>query len=58
MPLSADEYVQRIGRTVRIGNKGMATSFFDGDRDSGIARDIARVIGLVSYYVTCVCSGK
>ena len=32
-----NEYVHRIGRTARIGNKGNATSFFDCDRDEGIA---------------------
>jgi probable ATP-dependent RNA helicase DDX4 len=58
MPSSADEYVHRIGRTGRIGNKGMATSFFDVNRDSGIAREIATILGQVSYYVVCVCGGK
>lgn len=29
MPKEIDEYVHRIGRTGRVGNVGMATSFFD-----------------------------
>ena len=30
LPKSIDEYVHRIGRTGRVGNKGKSTSFFDG----------------------------
>ena len=29
MPKDVDEYVHRIGRTGRVGNKGKATSFYD-----------------------------
>jgi len=36
MPSNADDYVHRIGRTGRIGNKGVATSFV-GDREPGLS---------------------
>lgn len=32
LPKSIDEYVHRIGRTGRVGNRGMAVSFFDADQ--------------------------
>ena len=35
-----DEYVHRIGRTGRIGNNGLATSFYDPMQDSCIARKL------------------
>jgi ATP-dependent RNA helicase DDX3X len=37
------EYVHRIGRTGRIGNKGLATSFYT-ERDEGIAQDLVNVL--------------
>lgn len=37
------EYVHRIGRTARIGNKGQATSFFN-DRDIPIAEALTKVL--------------
>ncbi|KAL4975182.1 P-loop containing nucleoside triphosphate hydrolase protein [Aspergillus desertorum] len=37
------EYIHRIGRTARIGNEGLATSFYS-DRDSGLARDLVKVL--------------
>ncbi|XP_015365139.1 PREDICTED: ATP-dependent RNA helicase vasa, isoform A-like [Diuraphis noxia] len=33
MPQEIEEYVQRIGRTGRLGNQGIATSLFDPDED-------------------------
>lgn len=36
------EYVHRIGRTARIGNKGLATSFFN-DKNEDIAEDLVRI---------------
>ncbi|EGP82766.1 unnamed protein product [Zymoseptoria tritici ST99CH_1A5] len=42
------EYVHRIGRTGRIGNKGLATSFYT-ERDEGIAQDLVNVL------VECEC---
>jgi ATP-dependent RNA helicase DDX3X len=38
-----DEYVHRIGRTARIGNEGLATSFFN-ESNSDIADDLITVL--------------
>ena len=37
------EYIHRIGRTGRIGNKGMATSFYN-DRDEELAGPLVKVL--------------
>jgi ATP-dependent RNA helicase DDX3X len=37
------EYVHRIGRTARIGNCGLSSSFYN-DRDEGIAEDLAKLL--------------
>lgn len=37
------EYVHRIGRTARIGNKGRATSFYN-DRNEDIAEDLVKIL--------------
>lgn len=37
------EYVHRIGRTARIGNVGLATSFYN-DRNEDIAEDLVRLL--------------
>jgi ATP-dependent RNA helicase DDX3X len=37
------EYIHRIGRTARIGNRGTATSFYN-DRDEGIAQDLVNIL--------------
>ncbi|KAL8796803.1 MAG: hypothetical protein Q9195_000886 [Heterodermia aff. obscurata] len=37
------EYVHRIGRTARIGNTGLATSFFN-EKNEDIAEDLVRVL--------------
>lgn len=37
------EYTHRIGRTARIGNKGLATSFYN-DRNEDIAQDLVNVL--------------
>ena len=39
-----DEYVHRIGRTGRIGNNGLATSFYDPMQDSCIARKLVHAL--------------
>jgi probable ATP-dependent RNA helicase DDX4 len=48
LPKEIEEYVHRIGRTGRIGNKGKATSFFQSDKDGNIARSLVKVLGDVS----------
>jgi len=37
------EYIHRIGRTARIGNDGLATSFFN-ERNDDIAEDLVKVL--------------
>lgn len=44
LPSDPTEYVHRIGRTGRIGNKGKATSFFDLNRDQNLARPIVKYL--------------
>jgi len=44
MPKDIDEYVHRIGRTGRCGNKGKATSFFDADRDADMATALVTIL--------------
>ncbi|XP_031556804.1 probable ATP-dependent RNA helicase vasa-like isoform X2 [Actinia tenebrosa] len=44
LPQDVDEYVHRIGRTGRIGNKGKATSFFEDGRDEKLARSLVKVL--------------
>ena len=48
LPSNIEEYVHRIGRTGRIGNKGLATAFFQQDRDSHLARSLVKVLADVS----------
>jgi ATP-dependent RNA helicase DDX3X len=38
-----DEYVHRIGRTARIGNKGLATSFYN-ESNEDIALDLVNIL--------------
>lgn len=44
MPKSIDDYVHRIGRTGRVGNKGRATSFYDPESDMTIASDLVKIL--------------
>ena len=48
LPQLIEEYVHRIGRTGRIGNKGLATAFFQRDKDMPLARSLVKVLGDVS----------
>jgi ATP-dependent RNA helicase DDX3X len=43
LPSDVDEYVHRIGRTGRVGNTGMATSFFN-DKNSNISRELVDLL--------------
>ncbi|CAG9795784.1 unnamed protein product [Diatraea saccharalis] len=44
LPKSIDEYVHRIGRTGRVGNRGMAVSFYDSDQDEALSGDLAKIL--------------
>ncbi|KAJ0174069.1 hypothetical protein K1T71_010215 [Dendrolimus kikuchii] len=44
LPKSIDEYVHRIGRTGRVGNRGKAVSFFDSDHDIALVADLAKIL--------------
>ncbi|XP_047996841.1 ATP-dependent RNA helicase vasa [Leguminivora glycinivorella] len=44
LPKSIDEYVHRIGRTGRVGNRGKAVSFFDADQDAALVADLAKIL--------------
>ncbi|KAF7722867.1 hypothetical protein EC973_002628 [Apophysomyces ossiformis] len=43
MTNSIDEYIHRIGRTARVGNAGLATSFFN-ERNMPIASDLTKIL--------------
>lgn len=47
MPDNIEEYVQRIGRTGRLGNPGMATSFFDNRLDEHLIEPIIKILSSV-----------
>jgi len=44
MPKEIDEYVHRIGRTGRCGNKGKATSFYNEERDNEIKAQLVQIL--------------
>merc|ERR1719318_1165780 len=44
LPDEIEEYIHRIGRTGRIGNKGKAVSFFSSGRDEQLARSLVRTL--------------
>ncbi|XP_040580938.1 LOW QUALITY PROTEIN: putative ATP-dependent RNA helicase Pl10 [Lepeophtheirus salmonis] len=43
LPSDVEEYVHRIGRTGRMGNLGLATSFFN-DRNRNLTKDLVELI--------------
>ena len=43
LPTDIEEYVHRIGRTGRMGNLGLATSFFN-DKNRNIIRDLLEIL--------------
>ncbi|ESO11363.1 hypothetical protein HELRODRAFT_194828 [Helobdella robusta] len=43
LPGSIEEYVHRIGRTGRVGNLGLATSFFN-EKNRGLAKDLLELL--------------
>lgn len=44
LPKEVDEYIHRIGRTGRVGNRGKATSFYDPETDQAIVSDLVRIL--------------
>jgi probable ATP-dependent RNA helicase DDX4 len=44
LPDEIEEYIHRIGRTGRIGNKGKAISFFSRGRDEQLARALVKTL--------------
>lgn len=44
LPKEVQDYVHRIGRTGRVGNRGKSTSFYDPDNDSGLAEALAKIL--------------
>lgn len=44
LPSTIEEYVHRIGRTGRVGNRGKATSFYDPNQDSAIADQLVTIL--------------
>lgn len=46
LPSNIDDYVHRIGRTGRIGNRGKATSFYDPNstNNKAVARDLLKAM--------------
>lgn len=54
MPQEIEEYVQRIGRTGRLGNQGIATSLFDPDEDylliDPIIKTLASVMNIIYLF--------
>jgi len=51
MPLEIEEYVQRIGRTGRVGNQGIATSLFDPDEDCLLVDPIIKILASVIHFI-------
>lgn len=54
LPNMIEEYVHRIGRTGRIGNKGKATSFYDESVDGHLAKDLIKILGAAQQEVVNV----
>jgi len=50
LPNDIEEYVHRIGRTGRVGNLGLATSFFN-EKNRNVARDMVELLGEASQEV-------
>lgn len=50
MPQKIEEYVQRIGRTGRLGNRGKATSFFDIENDYALILPIINTLSSVIHF--------
>lgn len=44
LPSNIEDYVHRIGRTGRLGNRGKATSFYDSGDNRSLATDLVRIL--------------
>ena len=60
MPSDVEEYVHRIGRTGRMGNLGLATSFFN-EKNRNLTKDLVELIvesnqELPGIYFVCIIS--
>lgn len=44
LPKTIEEYVHRIGRTGRVGNRGKATALFDPKVDAPLIEDLIRIL--------------
>ncbi|ROT63942.1 vasa-like protein [Penaeus vannamei] len=44
LPKDIDEYVHRIGRTGRLGNRGLSISFYDDETDACLTKDLVKVL--------------
>lgn len=49
MPQEIEEYIQRIGRTGRLGNQGKASSLFEVERDYHLIEPIIKTLSLVLH---------
>jgi len=50
-PNDMESYVHRIGRTGRAGKKGFAVSFFVGDKNARLARELVEILNRTSQNV-------
>lgn len=54
MPTDIDNYVHRIGRTGRAGNKGLATAFVN-EKNKNIVPELTELLSEASMYLWCWC---
>lgn len=51
LPKSIEDYVHRIGRTGRVGNRGRATSFYDPTENSALGPDLVKILSQANQTV-------
>ena len=51
MPNDMESYVHRIGRTGRAGKKGIAVSFFVGEKNARLAKDLIEILNRTSQNI-------
>lgn len=57
LPTEIEDYVHRIGRTGRVGNTGVATSFFDPEEDGELVDKLVKVLAEANQTVPEFLSG-